>query len=127
MASGSRSPTFLGWFRRGPRFGSLIAVLWWQEQLQMGVQIVGISHNKAELWSFAALVVLHAAGRSSSTFSVKLSWRKMREEESGAGSFNKCVNLRFGEFGAGIFLLAGRGGEGEKENSPLCAGSRRWW
>lgn len=126
MASQSRSSELLGCFRRGLGFVLLVVLLWWQGQLQSRARILGISVNKVEISSSAAPVVLHVAGRSSSTFSVKLSWRKMREEEFGAGSLNKCGHLRFDALGVGTVLLAGRGGEEEEVLFSVCVESGRW-
>lgn len=126
MASQSRSLELLGGFRRGLGFVLLVVLIRWQGQLQTSTRILGISVNKVEISSFAAPVVLHAAGRSSSIFSVKFPWRKMREEEFGAGSLNKCGHLRFDALGVGIFLLAGHGGEEEEELFSVCIRSGRW-
>jgi hypothetical protein len=122
MAFGSRSPEFLGWFRCG--LGLILpSVIFWSQEVE---QILGISVNKAVSWSFVVLVVSHAAGQSSSTFSVKLPWRKMKDEVAGTGSSNKCGYLQSCDFGAELFVLACLGGEGDEENNLKCTGSG-WW
>lgn len=98
-------------------------MIFWSQEVE---QILGISVNKAVSWSFVVLVVSHAAGQSSSTFSVKLPWRKMKDEVAGTGSSNKCGYLQSCDFGAELFVLACLGGEGDEENNLKCTGSG-WW
>ena len=113
MASGSRSPELVGWLRCGLVLVLLVVRLWWQELFPTGELNPGISVNKADLWSSSPLVVSHAAGRSSFSFSIKLPWWKAKEQATGTGSLNKCGHLRSDEVDVEISLLAGLGGEGE--------------
>jgi hypothetical protein len=104
----------------------LLAVVLCQELLPVDGLIPGISVNKAESSSSAALVVAHAARRSSFAFSAKLSWRKATEEDAGTGSFHKCGHSQFRKLDFGPFLSAGRGGEGEEEADFVSARAGGW-
>lgn len=75
--------------------------------------------------SFAGLVMTHVTGRLPSTFSVKDPWWMAMEKAVGAGSFNKCGCLQISSFDVGLFLLAGRGGEGVVETGSVAAGAGR--
>jgi hypothetical protein len=64
----SRSLELLSWFHCGLGFVLLVVVLWWQEQKQEGVHILGIYDNKAGIHSYVAPVAsLSSGGRPQSS------------------------------------------------------------
>lgn len=104
----------------------LAASRWWQATLQGRMRSSCISPNKVRIWSFSVLVASRGTRRSSSTFFVKLPWRKAMEEVGCTGSINKCGHVHSGELGVELLRLAGLGGEGEEELGSMWGRRGRW-
>jgi hypothetical protein len=134
MASWSSSSDLVGRIWRVLGFLFFTALLWWQELLYVGLQISGISENKAEIWSFSVWVAWCSTGRSSLSFSDQLPRWKAEEKILKAGSFNKHGSLLIWSqvlvleaFGGSVLLSGGallfsfsrRGGVRRKKQARL--------
>jgi hypothetical protein len=134
MAPWSSSSDLVGRIWRVLGFLFFTTLLWWQELLYVGMQISGISENKAEIWSFSVWLAWYGTERLSLSFSDQLPRWKAEEKILKAGSFNKHGSLLIWSqvlvleaFGGSVLLSGGallfsfsrRGGVRRKKQARL--------
>jgi hypothetical protein len=106
--------------------GFLLTSWLWQKLSPAREGLLGFSVNKTVLWRCSPLVDSRITSRTSKFISIEPPWWRMKEEAVWTSYLNKRASLICG--GADeIFLLAGRGGEGEQASgTPNPRSGRRF-